>query len=103
MNIKKISIICFIILLNYPVNAELIKGTTEDDYLSGTNKADTIYGKNSNDILYGNGGDDTLYGGQGDDKLCGGSGKNLLYQHLKKLGVGFHFIIYCYSYPLFGY
>ena len=70
------------------INAKLLLGTTEGDYLYGYASNDSISGLGGNDTLYGVAGNDTLDGGAGadvlysdagDDSLLGGSGNDTLY------------------------
>jgi len=59
-------------------SANIILGTSGDDYLTGTSGDDVFYGQEGNDFLNGGTGNDILNGGTGNDILYGSSGNDIL-------------------------
>ncbi|MBK7674882.1 MAG: hypothetical protein IPJ27_08980 [Candidatus Accumulibacter sp.] len=67
------------VLTQAQILAELLKGTSGDDWLRGyANTSDSIAGGAGNDTLGGAAGNDTLSGGLGNDSLSGDAGADLL-------------------------
>ncbi|MBK7674891.1 MAG: hypothetical protein IPJ27_09080 [Candidatus Accumulibacter sp.] len=67
------------VLTQAQILAELLKGTSGDDWLRGyANSNDSIAGGAGNDTLGGATGNDTLSGGLGNDSLSGDAGADLL-------------------------
>lgn len=54
--------------------ANMIEGTSRDDWLVGTPETDEIRGLGGDDLLFGRAGDDLLLGGPGNDVILGGRG-----------------------------
>lgn len=54
--------------------AEMLRGTSADDFIYGSSTDDYIEGGFGNDTLSGMDGNDVLIGGEGDDYLWGGAG-----------------------------
>lgn len=61
------------------VQAEALKGSSEDDLLVGYAENDILNGGDGADNLRGNGGADQLNGGSGMDTLAGDGGNDMLY------------------------
>lgn len=62
-----------------PSGANIILGTSGNDYLEGTSGVDCILGLGGDDDLYGKGGNDVVVGGSGNDYIHGGGGADSLY------------------------
>ncbi len=66
---------------------DVLKGTSETDYLYGYKGKDKLIGNGGADALYGGGGKDKLIGGDGTDTLDGGKGKDtFVFKSDPKLG-----------------
>jgi Ca2+-binding RTX toxin-like protein len=66
---------------------DVLKGTSETDFLYGLKGKDKLIGNAGADYLYGGGGKDKLIGGDGPDQLDGGKGKDtFVFKSDPKLG-----------------
>jgi len=72
-------IVALLALTSFPLNADVITGTTGNDTLQGTVNSDELYGYEGDDQLNADAGHDYLEGGSGDDELLGEAGYDYLY------------------------